>query len=55
MPHLWRDFVLFGISATDPRTMAGVPLLLLAVAAVACVVPGRRAARLDPAEILRHS
>jgi putative ABC transport system permease protein len=47
--------VLFGISATDPRTMAGVPIALLAVAAIACLAPGRRAARLDPAEILRES
>ena len=47
--------VLFGISATDPGTMAGVPIALLAVAAIACLAPGRRAARLDPAEILRES
>jgi putative ABC transport system permease protein len=47
--------VLFDVSPTDLRTMAGVPLALVAIAALACVVPGRRAARLDPAEILRES
>jgi len=47
--------VLFDVSATDLRTMAGVPLALVAIAAIACLVPGRRAARLDPAEILRES
>jgi predicted permease len=47
--------LLFGVSPTDPRTMAGVPLALLATAALACLVPGLRAARLDPAEILRET
>jgi putative ABC transport system permease protein len=47
--------LLFGVSPTDVRTMAGVPLALVAVAAVACLVPGRRAANLDPADILRES
>ena len=47
--------VLFDVSPTDPATMAGVPLALLATAALACLVTGRRAAKLDPAEILRDS
>jgi ABC-type antimicrobial peptide transport system permease subunit len=47
--------LLFGVSPTDLRTMAGVPAVLIAVAVVACLVPARRAARLDPAEILRES
>jgi ABC-type antimicrobial peptide transport system permease subunit len=47
--------VLFGVSPTDLRTMTSVPLVLVALAALACLVPGRRAATLDPAEILRES
>jgi predicted permease len=47
--------LLYGVSPTDLRTIVAVPLALAAVAAVACLVPARRAARLDPAEILRES
>jgi putative ABC transport system permease protein len=47
--------VLFGVTATDPRTMAMVPGVLMAAALVACAVPARRAARVDPAEVLRES
>ena len=46
--------VLFGVSATHLPTMASVPAALVVMAAIACLVPGRRAARLDPAEILRE-
>ena len=46
--------VLFDVSATNLPTMAGVPVALVTMAAIACLVPGRRAARLDPAEILRE-
>jgi putative ABC transport system permease protein len=47
--------LLFGITATDARAILGVPLALMAVAIVACLVPAHRAARLDPAQILRES
>jgi len=47
--------LLFGVTATDLRAIAGVPTVLVAVAVVACLVPARRAARLDPAQILRES
>ncbi|PYR72442.1 MAG: hypothetical protein DMF86_23580, partial [Acidobacteria bacterium] len=47
--------VLFGVSPTDPRTMLAVPAALLTIAAAASLVPARRAAGLDPAEILRES
>jgi predicted permease len=49
------DSLLFGISSRDPRTLIGVPAALAAVAVVACLLPARRAARLDPAAILRES
>jgi putative ABC transport system permease protein len=44
---------LYGISAHDVATFVLVPILLLAVSAVACFVPARRAARLDPLKVLK--
>jgi ABC-type lipoprotein release transport system permease subunit len=44
---------LFGISSRDPLTLAGVPALMAVVALVACLVPARRAMRLDPVAALR--
>lgn len=45
--------LLFGIRPTDPATLVLVPVVLAAVAVLACSLPGRRAARIDPLDALR--
>jgi putative ABC transport system permease protein len=46
--------LLFGVGATDAFTLIAAGVLLMAVAAVACFVPARRASRLQPAVVLRN-
>jgi len=46
--------VLFQTSATDPRVFAAAAALLLVVALLACIVPTRRATRVDPITVLRE-
>jgi predicted permease len=50
----FTESLLYGVSATDALTFIGVPLLMMAVALVAVLIPARRAARVDPLEALHY-
>jgi predicted permease len=50
----WIASFMYGVTATDPLTFAGVSILLILVASLACYIPARRAMRVDPLIALRY-
>jgi predicted permease len=50
----WVDSMLFGLSRSDPLTVAGALLTLTSAALIAAFLPARKAARVDPLTCLRH-
>jgi putative ABC transport system permease protein len=50
----WMTSLLFGVTPTDPGTLAAVVLLMMGVVLVASLIPVRRAVKIDPMAALRE-
>jgi putative ABC transport system permease protein len=50
----WMRTLLFGVEAIDPWTLVAMAFVIAGVVTLACYVPARRAARVDPIVALRH-
>lgn len=50
----WLKVFLYGVSPFDPVTLIGVPVFLMMISLLACQLPARKAARIDPMEALRY-
>ena len=46
--------MLFGVTTHDPLTFAALPILIVAVTSLACYLPARRAARVDPVVAIKQ-
>jgi predicted permease len=46
--------LLFGVTARDPLTFTALPIMIVAVTTLACYLPARRAARVDPVNTMRQ-
>jgi putative ABC transport system permease protein len=46
--------MVFGVTTHDPLTFTALPIVIVAVTTIACYLPARRAARVDPVTAIRQ-